>query len=117
MAPDGKTLLVAEFFSFQGDSVWNASDQTLTGMTVQNLERLGYIRDSEVLDSAVQRVPKAYPLFEIGYDRYVDEIYDYLSRFKNLHVAGRVGMFKYYNMDHAIESGMGQRRRSLGEVK
>ena len=38
--------------------------------------------------------------------RYVDEIYDYLSRFKNLHVAGRVGMFKYYNMDHAIESGM-----------
>ena len=45
MAPDGKTLLVAEFFSFQGDAVWNASDQTLTAITVQNLERLGYIRE------------------------------------------------------------------------
>jgi protoporphyrinogen oxidase len=117
MAPDGKTLLVAEFFSFQGDSVWNASDQTLTGIAVQNLERLGYIRGSEVLDSAVQRVPKAYPLFEIGYDRYVDEIYDYLSRFKNLHVAGRVGMFKYYNMDHAIESGMAAAEKILERSK
>ena len=117
MAPDGKTLLVAEFFSFRGDSVWNASDQTLTGITVQNLERLGYIRASEVLDSAVQRVPKAYPLFEIGYDRFVDEIYDYLSRFKNLHVAGRVGMFKYYNMDHAIESGMSAAEMILGRIK
>lgn len=106
MAPDGKTLLVVEFFSFQGDSVWNASDQTLTGITVRNLEHLGYIRGSEVLDSVVQRVPNAYPLFEIGCDAYVDEIYGYLSRFKNLHVAGRVGMFKYYNMDHAIASGM-----------
>ena len=106
MAPDGKTLLVVEFFSFQGDAIWNADDAELTEIAVRNLEKLGYIQKREVLDSAVQRVPKAYPLFEIGYTKHFDEIYDYLSQFKNLHVAGRVGMFKYYNMDHAIESGM-----------
>ncbi len=29
MAPEGKTLLVAEFFSFEGDAVWNTNDDDL----------------------------------------------------------------------------------------
>ena len=106
MAPEGKTLLVTEFFSFKGDKVWNESDKRLTDITVENLEALGFIKRHEVIDMAVVRVPNAYPLFEVGYKRHCNEIHDYLSRFKNLHVAGRGGMFRYYNMDHAIESGI-----------
>jgi protoporphyrinogen oxidase len=106
MAPDGKTLLVVEFFSFQGDAIWRADDAELTDIAVRNLEKLGYIQKREVTDSAVRRVPKAYPLFDIGYIKHFDAVYSYLSQFRNLHVAGRVGMFKYYNMDHAIDSGM-----------
>lgn len=106
MAPDGKTLLVVEFFSFKGDSIWNEIDERLIALTTQNLEELGFIRRDEVIDSSVVRVPNAYPLFEIGYKKYLNEIYDYLIRFENLHIAGRGGMFRYYNMDHAIESGM-----------
>lgn len=114
MAPEGKTLLVAEFFSFKGDKAWNESDKRLTDITVENLEALGFIKRHEVIDMAVVRVPKAYPLFEVGYKRHCNEIHDYLSRFKNLHVAGRGGMFRYYNMDHAIESGMDVARCLLG---
>ncbi len=58
------------------------------------------------MESVVSWVPKAYPLFEVGYEKHLDVVYDYLARFTNLHVAGRAGMFKYYNMDHAITSGM-----------
>jgi protoporphyrinogen oxidase len=58
------------------------------------------------MDSVVVRVPKAYPLFEIGYQRHADILHDYLGRFRNLHIAGRGGMFRYYNMDVAIRSGM-----------
>lgn len=106
MAPKGKTLLVAEFFSYAGDRVWNEDDRRLTDITVENLERLGFIRKHEVIDSVVVRVPKAYPLFEVGYKELCDEIYDYLGMFSNLNIAGRSGMFRYYNMDHAIESGI-----------
>jgi len=106
MAPPGKTLLVTEFFSFQGDAIWNSQDDDLVRIAIQSLKRLGYIEDREVLESVVLRVPKAYPLFELGYETHLNVIYDYLAQFTNLHVAGRVGMFKYYNMDHAIESGM-----------
>ena len=106
MAPEGKTLMVVEFFSFKGDAVWNETDERLTDVTVKHLERLGFIKASEVIGSAVVRAPKAYPLFEVGYQQVCEGLYDYLRRFENLHIAGRVGMFKYYNMDHAIRSGM-----------
>ena len=31
----------------------------------------------------------------------------FIKNFRNLHIAGRNGMFRYYNMDHAIASGTG----------
>jgi protoporphyrinogen oxidase len=106
MAPEGKTIIVMEFFSFRGDKTWNSTDEMLSNITIDNLEALGFIKRDEVIDSAVVRAPKAYPLFEVGYEGLCDKIYDYLGRFGNLHIAGRGGMFRYYNMDHAIESGI-----------
>ncbi len=106
MAPEGKSLLVMEFFSFKGDHLWNETDARLVDITIENLEKLGFIKRGEVIDSAVIRAPKAYPLFEIGYEKTCRELMDYLARFRNLHIAGRGGMFRYYNMDHAISSGI-----------
>lgn len=106
MAPAGKTHLVVEYFCFKGDAVWNASDEELTAMTVQHLEKLDFISRDEVLDSCIIREPKAYPLFAVGYQENYEKLIDYLSNFSNLHIAGRGGMFKYYNMDHAMESGI-----------
>jgi protoporphyrinogen oxidase len=106
MAPVGKTHLVVEYFCFQGDAVWNASDAELTELTVQHLEKLDFISRDEVLDSCIIREQKAYPLFAVGYQAHYEKIVDYLSNFSNLHIAGRGGMFKYYNMDHAMESGI-----------
>ena len=60
----------------------------------------------EVIDSHVLRIPNAYPIFEIGYDGDRRKICDYLGSFENLRVIGRGGMFQYFNMDHAMESGI-----------
>ncbi len=106
MAPPGKTLLVIEYFSFKGDAIWTMQDQKLADLTVDNLVLLKYLRHQEVLDSMVVRVPKAYPLFEIGYRESVDIVQEYLRQFNNLHISGRSGMFRYYNMDVAIRSGI-----------
>ncbi len=112
MAPEGKTLVAVEYFCFKGDDVWNAPDEKLSETTVNGLEELGFIRRGEVLDTEVLRVPKAYPLFVVGYEEHCNTIYDYLGRFSNLSMAGRSGMFQYQNMDHAIASGM----EAAGEV-
>lgn len=106
MAPEGKTHLVCEYFCFKGDKIWNADDEELTAMTVHHLEKLGFIKKEEVQESCVLRVPKAYPVLEVGYRKHYETVLKYLDNFKNLHIAGRNGMFRYYNMDVAMESGI-----------
>jgi protoporphyrinogen oxidase len=105
MAPKGKTHIVAEYFCFKNDDIWNSTDEELTSMTVKHLEKLGLISKEDVFDSCIVKVAKAYPVFEVGYNEYYSRILNYLNNFKNLHITGRTGMFKYYNIDHAIESG------------
>ncbi len=106
MAPPGKTLLVTEHFCFRGDKTWSASNEELAEKTVSNLVTLGFIKRHEVLDKVVLRIPRAYPLFEVGYTKQLEKICKYLDRFHNLRLIGRGGMFRYYNMDHTLESGI-----------
>jgi protoporphyrinogen oxidase len=106
MAPPGHTLLVTERFCFRGDAAWNATDAELIATTVHHLEKLGFIRRGEASDGMVVRIPAAYPLFEVGYQERSRILCDYLGRFDNLQVAGRGGLFRYYNMDQAIASGL-----------
>lgn len=106
MAPEGSTVLVIEYFTFRSEGIWNETDRDITRLTVDHLADLGFVRKEDVTDSMVVRVRNAYPLFETGYQKKCQKMYDYLSGFNNLHVAGRSGMFRYYNMDHAIGSGI-----------
>ena len=115
MAGEGKTVLVVEYFCFAGDDVWTADDEELTGTTVSHLEELGLIDRRTAGKGCVIRVPKAYPLFEVGYETHVRAITNYLDRFGNLHTVGRGGLFRYYNMDHAIKSGLEAARRILAQ--
>jgi protoporphyrinogen oxidase len=106
MAPEGKTHLVVEYFCFKEDAIWTATDTALAQRTVRELGGLGIIEPEEVLDSAVLRVPNAYPLFEVDYIEKQKCIVEYLDRFSNLELVGRGGQFEYYNTDHAMESGI-----------
>lgn len=113
MAPEGKTLLVAEQFCFRGDPTWAASDASLAARAVESLAELGLASRREVLDAAVVRVPNAYPLFEVGFERNRETVLAYLRRFENLFPAGRGGTFSYLNMDHALSAGLDAARRIL----
>jgi protoporphyrinogen oxidase len=105
MAPPERTLLVVEFFCTEGDDVWNSPDEELSMTTINGLDDIGFINKDEALGTQVLRVPRAYPLFEVGYEKHCKTIYEYLGHFRNLYTAGRAGMFQYQNMDVAIESG------------
>lgn len=117
MAPEGKTHLVCEYFCFKGDSIWNKEDEELISTTVKYLERLNFVRKSKVIDACVLRIPKAYPIFEVGYTEPYSKVLRYLSHFGNLHIIGRGGRFRYYNMDHAIESGIEAAKKIMKNSK
>jgi protoporphyrinogen oxidase len=115
MAPAGKTHLVVEYFCFRGDDVWDTSDEEISRQTIEGLEDLGFIESGQVIGTEVLRVPRAYPLFEVGFEDNVQRLFDWLDDFENLHMAGRSGMFEYYNMDHAIISGFEVADEIIGE--
>ncbi len=106
MAPPGRSLIVAEFFCFRGDDVWESGDERLAELTVAGLERLGFLDRRRVIGTRIVRVPAAYPLFEVGYEGHAAAVRDGLAGIGNLLVAGRSGCFAYQNMDHAIRSGL-----------
>ena len=115
MSPPGKSSLVVEYFCFEGEKYWNMEDAELAQVTAQYLEELGFIRQDEVIDHCVVRVARAYPLLRIGYREHYNKIIEYLKGFKNLQVVGRTGMFRYHNIDHAIETGVKAAKNLLGE--
>jgi protoporphyrinogen oxidase len=116
MAPADKSSIVAEFFCFKDGDIWNMDDEDLIKLTVGELdERLGFFRADEVIDAFVVRIPKAYPMYELGYEEPLETIKDYVDRFKNLQIVGRYGTYKYNNMDHSMMTGILAARNILGE--
>jgi protoporphyrinogen oxidase len=105
LADSSKVWLGAEYFCCQDDELWRKSDDELTEFAVEELEKIQVIEKAEVLDSAVARMPKAYPAYFGTYARF-PELRAYLDKFENLFLVGRNGMHKYNNQDHSMLTAM-----------
>jgi protoporphyrinogen oxidase len=80
-------------------------DGRFLDLAARELEKIGLIDRSQVLDGTVVRVPKAYPAY-FGEYREIGRVRDYLSSFANLFPVGRNGMHRYNNQDHSILTAM-----------
>src|SRR5205085_4518100 len=101
--PDPKmTCLGLEYFCFEGDGLWTAADRDLIELGTREMALIGLIDPAKVVDGTVVRMPKAYPVYDEGFEASLAVVRDYLSRFKNLQVAGRTGMHKYNNQVHSL---------------
>ena len=91
-----------EYFANEGDKLWSLSDEQFTRFAIKEIVKMGLISSpSEVLDSHVERVKKAYPAYFDTYDR-IDEVIGYLNGFDNLYCVGRNGQHRYNNIDHSM---------------
>lgn len=107
MVPNNeKTALGLEYFCTEGDELWSMSDRELFELAALELEKIKICKASEVEDYTVIRIPKAYPVYSMGYKKSVEIMESYLRSFKNLQLIGRYGLFKYNNMDHSILTGL-----------
>ena len=91
-----------EYFATEGDELWALSDDAFRKMAVGEMLQIGLIQDAvDVLDTHIERVPKAYPAYFDTYSR-IDELRDYLNTIGNLYCIGRNGQHRYNNMDHSM---------------
>jgi protoporphyrinogen oxidase len=106
MVKDADTVWVGvEYFCKESDEMWNRPDQEMTALAKLELEKIGIIRQSDVLDATVARMEKAYPAYFGSYDRF-GEVREYVDQFENLFLIGRNGMHRYNNQDHSMLAAM-----------
>ncbi|MDB5596458.1 MAG: FAD-dependent oxidoreductase [Hyphomicrobiales bacterium] len=108
MIPDAdSTCLGLEYFCFEGDGLWNASDADLVELAKTEISKIGLMRGQDVVDATVVRQAKAYPVYDDSYADHVALIRrEIASRYPTLHLVGRNGMHKYNNQDHAMMTGL-----------
>jgi protoporphyrinogen oxidase len=107
MVPEpGRTCLGMEYFCFEGDGLWEEKDHELIDLATRELRSLGLGGDAQVMDGAVVRMPKAYPIYDTHYRHHLDTIQQEIDRIPNLHTVGRNGMHKYNNQDHSMLTAM-----------
>jgi protoporphyrinogen oxidase len=94
-----------EYFCFETDELWQKSDEELIALAVEEVDKIGLIHRTDVLDATVIRAPQAYPAYFGSYDR-CPELRAYLDRFENLFLIGRNGMHRYNNQDHSMLTAM-----------
>ncbi len=94
-----------EYFCYESDPMWTLSDHDMGALAMRELETIGILKQSDVLDSTVIRMPKTYPAYFGTYERF-DELRHYLDDFPNLFLIGRNGMHKYNNQDHSMLTAM-----------
>jgi hypothetical protein len=70
---------------------------------------------SSVVDGAIIRQPKAYPVYDSEYQGALDVIKSYVTGFDNFQTVGRNGLHRYNNQDHSMLSAMLAARNILGE--
>jgi protoporphyrinogen oxidase len=103
MVPDGMSCLGMEYFCFEGDGLWTATDADLITMAAAEATKIGLVPAEDIVDACVVRQPKAYPIYDDLYrDRMAKVRYDLEANFTTLHLVGRNGMHKYNNQDHAM---------------
>ncbi len=107
LVKDGRTCLGMEYFVFEGDELWDATDDDLVALATKELATIGLVDPSDIEAGYVVRMPKAYPVYD---DVYRDNV-EVLRRWfeenaPNVHPIGRNGMHKYNNQDHSMYTAM-----------
>ncbi|MFQ5557319.1 MAG: NAD(P)/FAD-dependent oxidoreductase [Acidimicrobiales bacterium] len=104
---EGYTCLGLEYFVFEGDDLWTASDADLISLATGELEVLGLVDTDLVRSGYVTRMPKAYPMYDAGYQERVEILRGWLdANTSNVHPVGRNGMHRYNNQDHSMFTAM-----------
>ncbi len=91
-----------EYFTNEGDALWNMTEEEFSNLGKQEMVRIGLIADaSDVLDTHMEKVKKAYPAYFDTYEE-MDKLIAYLSTIENLYCVGRNGQHRYNNIDHSM---------------
>ncbi|MDD5218046.1 MAG: NAD(P)/FAD-dependent oxidoreductase [Candidatus Omnitrophica bacterium] len=110
-----KTSLGLEYFCDVDDELWGMNDIDLIHRAISELEKIGIVSRSHLIDGFVVRQSDVYPVYSLDYQENIQVLKDYLKMFSNLQTMGRAGLFRYDNSDHALLTGIYAAKNYLGD--
>lgn len=117
MVPDdSSSSLGMEYFCQENDGLWSMNDEDLRALATRELAEIGLASPQDVVDAAVIRQPKAYPVYDRDYADALAVVSDWLKTLENFQTVGRNGLHRYNNQDHSMLSAMFAARNILGET-
>jgi len=96
-----RTVLCAEVPCAMDDPVWRASDDELGELVVYGITALG-LPTARSVEMTTRRVPRAYPVYSLGYERDFAAVDEAVSATPRLLTFGRQGLFAHDNTHHAM---------------
>jgi protoporphyrinogen oxidase len=105
VADPDKVWLGLEYFCNVGDELWSKTDEEFLRFAAKELESIGVIDASDVLDGTVVREEKTYPAYFGTYDEF-STVREFTDNIPNLYLIGRNGMHRYNNADHSMLTAM-----------
>ena len=114
MANPNQASIGMEYFLNDDEPMWAQSDEELIALAGKELEAIGLAPASSVVDGAIIRQPKAYPVYDSEYQAALDVIKGWLTQLENFQTVGRNGLHRYNNQDHSMLSAMYASRNILG---
>jgi protoporphyrinogen oxidase len=100
--PPGRTILCAELPCSPADAHWQATDEELGRLVVDDLRRSGLSVDAEPTAVHVRRLRHAYPIYTRGYAEPFRDLDDWAATLPGLLTFGRQGLFAHDNTHHAL---------------
>ena len=94
-----------EYFVNEGGDLWVMPDEELIQLGIREMEKIGFLQGSDIVDACVLRMPKAYPAYIGSYDQ-LHVVREYMNTIPNLFLIGRNGMHRYNNQDHSMLTAM-----------
>ncbi|MFT6222677.1 MAG: protoporphyrinogen oxidase [Paracoccaceae bacterium] len=115
LLPDQDTASIGmEYFCQKGDGLWSMNDADLRALAAKELEMTGLAKAENVIDAAIIRQPKAYPVYDGAYKAALDVIGDWLRQLENFQTVGRNGLHRYNNQDHSMLTAIYAARNIMG---
>ena len=111
--PPGRTMLTFELCCGYEDEIWNAPEEELRKMALEDIGRIFLLDGLEVGKSMVTRSKDAYPIYDLPFEENLGLTLEGLSRIGNLYSTGRQGLF--LNTD--IHDSMAAARTAAGYLR
>lgn len=104
-APKGKEGLTLEVACRKGDRLWSMPDEELLDICLLDLKKMNVDLEGKVRGCFSTYAEHAYPLYSLGYKSSLYKVYRFIEGLEGVVITGRQGLFRYLNMDRALEVG------------